>query len=431
MNIPKWSELTRNQKISAVLSVALVGFGIYLHQQGTKVDYYEAKVQTVEKTLTVEGLSSPKVSQRLTMGQEGILVADLPEVGTALTKDQEICEVKPIDFTNRQQNFEVKLNALFLEAATMGDENFKKQNTDLEETHQKTLEAYQQAKMGYDGVIKLYKDGMVSDNAYKEGLKQLNLALNSYLDDTNVLIQKMGTAYLSQTALSDSLSALQADYEPIYGLKILLSPKVEDGKSTENPAEVGVKNLVIKASMDGVLSKQLSSNSQYLPVGAPVLEIAKNDVLVFDFDVPVDELKWLKEGDSVRIKDMESKVLEGKVTKVDNVMTDQLGKDGSILKVAHAKAEVKEAQKVSLYQNQSITLISDKIESAVTLPSEAVLEKDGKYYVWYNNNGVLSEKEVSISFETNGMYVIKSGVKANEKIVLNTPLKLGKKITFK
>ncbi len=431
MKIPKWSALTRNQKIAGVLSLTLIGAAIYLHQLGTKVDYCEAKAQTVEKALTVEGKSSPKDAQRLTMGQEGILITDMPDLGAPLSKDQLICEVKPIDFTSRQQDFEVKMAALFIKGETSNDETVKNQTKSLKENHQKVLENYQQARVGYDSVLKLFKDGMVSEKAYKEGLTQLNSALNNYLDETNVLLQKMGTAYLTQTQLSEALVLLQADYEPIYGLKLLLDPKQEDGKTTEEAPKLGVQNLLIKSTMDGILSKQYGSKNQFLPLGAPVLEVAKHDKVIFDFDVPVDALKWLKEGDFVRVKDSEQKILEGTVFKVDNVLTDQLGKDGSIEKMAHAKALFADAEKVNLYQSQSVTVVLDKVKEGVTLPSEAVIEKENKYYVWYNHNGILSEKEIVVAFEADGLYVIKSGVKAGEKIVLNTPLKLGKKITFK
>lgn len=420
---------TRNQLIAGGLALALVGAAFYMHSLGTKVSYYTVKQANIEKLETVNGRTLPVEPSVLSIGQDGILVTALPEVGTAVSSGEVIAGFKGLSLMDRliqnQTEWEgigsmLKLSGEGADPGSKAGEAYKEWQGAKEELNERIK--------AHESVLGLLKQQMVANADYNEALELLNEALIKYLDKSVALKNRMS----EMTALSSAEASFEVavgHLEALLAARDLILQPVVDGKSVEANAVEGV--IAIKAPKQGIITRAFGKPNQFLPVGTPVIEIANLGEIMVTFDVPLSYLDDLKLGTAVRIKGGDAKIYNGKVNFIDSQITDQMNADGSIEKFVSVKAKFNDASSVKLYEKQSISIVLNHAENALIVPLDLLIKRDGKYYVRYNDQGTLKEKEVTLSFEVGNQAVISSGVQLGEKIVVDTTLNLGQKISYK
>lgn len=250
-----------------------------------------------------------------------------------------------------------------------------------------------------------------------------------YINKTTEFEQYLETLNVENQQFVALTKTLKGSWEPVKALSLLMAPRTDDGKTATPPA-ASEKQLEFRAQETGIVSRRTADAGMYVPKGAPVVEMADPAWVNIQMEVAVEQLPDLKTGSEVRVKDSSSQVVKGKLTEIDKVITDQMQSDGSIIKLVKVTAELEKDSKVGLYKAISASVVANYEENAVVVPKELVFENKGKYSVWTNQNGVLSEKAVEISFETEDLYVIKTGVVKGDKLVMDTKLRLGQKIKF-
>lgn len=428
MNI-KGFKLTRNQLIAAGLGVVLVAAAVYMHSLGTQVAYYTVKTETIESLETVNGKTLPVEPSVLSIIQDGTLASALPDVGTAVSAGDELAKFKGLSLMDRlvanQTEWEAIGNSLKIsgESADPGS----KASESFKEWQSAKIELADRLK-AHESVLGLLRQHMVSNQDYSEALDLLNDAVIKYLDKTMALKNRINET-LALTGVEASFEVATGHLEALISARDMILAPIADGKTTESPALEGA--ILIKAPKNGVITRVFGKVNQYLPAGTPVAEIANLGEVIVSFDVPVSYLDALKLGTPTRIKGQDAKVYTGKVTFIDEKLTDQMNADGSVGKFVSVQAKFTDLQSVKMYEKLSISIVLNQADKAVVIPTDLLLKRDGKYYVRYNDKGLLKEKEVTVGFEVKEKAVITSGITEGEKLVVDTALNLGQKISFK
>lgn len=429
MKMPKWSLMTKNQKLASVLAVGLVCSGFYLRMQATtKVAYYEVGSQHVEQLVHLNANISPKAKQEYLTEVSGVLVAYKVQTGAEVKKDELLATVKPFDFETKQKGFDQSMKGLLAADPSLKPEMLTKL-TEISKRYELTQSTMIQSLEGYASVQKLYKDQMISDLSYREALTQLKTAVLSYLNENKQILADVAAFYADNVGKTKEISAVNAIFEPLYSMKLLLEPQQVEAKASEAPAET-VSPIELKALKDATITKLIAEPSLFIPAGGYILETGDLSVLSADMEIPVIHLADVKLGSEVRVKDLDGNVINGKVSFIDSNITDQMSSDGSIVKLVKIKADFMDQPKLKIYDAISVSVVAKQSESEVVVPAELIFEKKGEPYVWINENGVLTEKPIAIAFEVDGLVVIQSGVKAGDKLVMDTKLKPGQKIKF-
>lgn len=425
-----WIQLSPKKKLMAALVVTgLLILGLWQYQGSTKVAYYEVTSLSVEKLINVEAQTFPRESYWYAAKEGGVVVNTPVDKGTAVAKEDVLVMLQPFDFQKKQieiKSYVDTMNTLLEVALTSKQqESYKALLKDYQEHDQSLTQAW----IAHGSVLELFRTQMISSDSYKESLIQINDQMKTYIEKTAALEGFVAALSSENKPFMDLSVKFKSGFEPMKALSVLMLPKADDGKSTAVTGEID-KQVAYKSINDGIVARKTIEKGMYIPMGAPVIEVANPKFTNLQMEVSVDQLADLKIGTEVRVKDTASAILKGKLIEIDKVITDQMQPDGNIIKLVKVTASLNENSKVAFYNNISASIVAKFSENAVVVPKDLVFEDNGNYFVWINQEGVLTEKPVEISFEVNNLYVIKSGLKKGDKLVMDTKLRLGQKIKF-
>ncbi len=425
-----WNEISMKKKIVvAVLLIGVVGFGVWQYQSRIKVAYYEVGTQNVEKIITVQAQTSPIESQWYAAKESGIVVNCKLDKDMNVLKDDLLISLQPFDFSKKQQEINSIIDNLNLQsklALTLKDQaSFNESFL----TYTQSNQSLSQAWVAHNSALELFNTQMISSDSYKESLVQINNQLQNYMIKTSDLLILTESVGAENSTFDKLRKALRANWQPVESILVLMKPKIENGKTVTETVASG-NQVDYKALKEGLLTRKTAEANMYIPIGTPMLEISNPDLVKLQMDVAVDQLTDLKIGTEIRIKNLAGVIKKGNLIEIDKVINDQMQSDGSVLKVVKVTASLEKSPEVKFYNTIASSIVAKYAENSIVVPKELVYEDKGKYYVWTNINGVLTETVVEINFEVNDLYVIKSGIKTGDKLVKDTKLRLGQKIKF-
>ncbi len=417
---------TGKKLLIGAVAVGVVAAGLLQFQWSTKVNYYEVGTQTIEQLVHVNALILPKESAWYTAQTGGILTQVAVELDGSVKKDDLLVSIQPFDFIKKQTDVKKLVEALTLVTETELDEKGKADYQAALKKFDDQNMALEQAWIAHGSVLDLFKKQMISSDAYKESLIQINDQLVKYINVVTDFKAAVAILRFDSQPYTDAVKALESAWEPAESLKELMRPKEENGKSVDTI--VSDQQVDFNAVKDGIIARITAEKRMYVPLGAPLLELANPERARMQMEIPVEQLAQIKVGTEMRTKAADGTLIKGTVSDIDNVITDQMQSDGSIIKLVKTHADLEVYSKYKFYSTATASVIVNYAENAVVVPKDLVNNNKSNYSVWINQNGVLSEKPVVVSFETDEFYVIKSGVKAGDKLVMNTKLHLGQKI---
>ncbi len=177
----------------------------------------------------------------------------------------------------------------------------------------------------------------------------------------------------------------------------------------------------LRSEVDGVVTQRLISPGTVVSPGQTLLKIAQVSPLRLQANVPEAELAQIKVGNTVRVtaRGEKQEALTLKVTSIQPSV-DPNSRTGVVeaLYDNHSQS-LRPGQYISL----EISLASE--ESALVVPSDALVIEEGAPYVWTakpqaNNQFSLAKKKVELGAHAGGFTAIISGLSAGQQVV-NTP----------
>lgn len=227
------------------------------------------------------------------------------------------------------------------------------------------------AKKSFERIEKLYEEGAVPESQY------------------------------DQAKLAASDATLEAAQKGVEQARI----------AYENAASTA-KNAQVKSPISGVVSDISIVEGEYTSPSRPPMTIVDSDSITVELGVPGNMVNKIKQGDLVtaEISDADYKM----ESVVDSISTsaDALTNLYTVNILLENNGKIKPGMFAKIYLN------TDKIENALAVKTEAVIEKDDKKYVYVASGESAALKEVVTGLDTGTYIEIKNGLNLGDKVII-------------
>jgi len=178
-------------------------------------------------------------------------------------------------------------------------------------------------------------------------------------------------------------------------------------------AKQQLADTFVYAPMDGVIQEKKASVGEYLAAGAPVVDLVRINPLRLRAEVPEREAHNIRNGQSVRVTvDGDPNSYLGYIKRLSPTISEQnrvlaveadVPNNGSLRPGAFVKAEI----------------VTNQTNTAVTIPSNALITFAGIDKVIVVENGKAVEKAVTTGRRGPDWIEIKAGINVGEVVVLD------------
>lgn len=349
----------------------------------TTVDLFTVKQGDLIKNISLTGQTVPKSQVDIAAKYLGKVVAVNVDLGQPVSAGQILIvqDTRDADNSIRQNQAayqQAAADAVTTEAAT--NANYSKAQAD----YQNALTTYQRYKTIYDagGISK----GELDTNAQQ-------------LADAKAALDLLGNQMNSGVASSiesAQAAALKAQY-------------------SMNAMETQREDLILCAPCSGVIGYRQVEVGSMVSAGQKLLSIVDNAELNVDCQVAAEDLPALKVGMEVDVKiDALGKTLPGKVIYISPTMDTQTQSFSLRIALDNQDPEVKGG----IFVQANIASVLRPNTRVV--PKDAVLEKDGKTYVYaINSQNEVEERVVQVGVSGDQNVEILSGLNEGEQIAVS------------
>lgn len=235
------------------------------------------------------------------------------------------------------------------------------------------------------------------------------LALAQQKLDAAKMLHKAG-------AISDvDLKAAEAEFESAQAQ--VASANAQSAMAGENAARA-----TVISPLSGVVSDRRVQDGEAVSVGAELFTVVNVRELELAANVPVDEAAAVKVGQTVRftLASMPGATYTGRVDRKDPVANENSRQIGLYLRVPNANGNIVAGQFATG------RIVATDAKPVVVVPTGAVREGSGKFWVLRINNGSIERRDVTVGTrdETAGLVVITSGLAAGDRVITSPALQL-------
>ena len=311
---------------------------------------------------------------------EGKVEEVLSDVGDSVAKGQALVKVSPIELQltlDQQRAFlqQARARLGLKEGADLRDVSdaaeVKKAQADLNDAKQK-----------YDRAKALLDQGLVPKQNFDEAEARYKAARATY----DLAVQSI-----------DNIQAQISQY-----------------KATTELAKKKVSDTTIRAPFAGRIKERSVTAGQYLKVQSPVFLIVNVDPLRVRLKVPEKMASWIKTGQtvSVSVEAQPGRTFQGKVSRINPVVDQQTRAFEVEALVENHEGLLKPGFFVKA------TIPSDRVESGLFIPQEALQYIYGVYKIFAVEGTVLKEKEVKVGDRSGNEVEIIEGLSEGEKVAI-------------
>lgn len=204
---------------------------------------------------------------------------------------------------------------------------------------------------------------------------------------------------------SDTVAALQAEVSRL--------------NSSLEMAKNGYDNTVVHSPITGIVAKKNINPGEMAGAGAPLLVVVDMNEVKVEASVSQDQINNVKVGSTVDVKvgSLGGKVMTGTVEFVSPISDTNSTSFPIKVKVANPDGLLRAGMIAEV-------VLQGQAEQGTKVPTTAVLEKDGKHYIYMIDQDVVHEVEVTVDGASGDWTTVTAGVKDNDQIVLNPTDKL-------
>lgn len=235
------------------------------------------------------------------------------------------------------------------------------------------------------------------------------LALAQQKLDAATMLHKAG-------AISDvDLKAADAEFESAQAQ--LASATAQSAMAGENAARA-----TVRSPLSGVVSDRKVQDGEAVSVGAELFTVVNVRELELAANVPVDEAAAVKVGQTVRftLASMPSAIYTGRVDRKDPVANENSRQIGLYLRVPNPNGTIVAGQFATG------RIVANDAKAVVVVPTGAVREGSGKFWVLRIDNGSIERRDVTVGTrdEAAGLVVITSGLAAGDRVITSPAMQL-------
>lgn len=289
--------------------------------------------------------------------------------------------------------------------------------TQLEQVLSQAKIAYNDAKTNFDRQQQLYDMGAISLVTYegaKTALENARLALETaqknydlnkdVLTPGNEESAKKGVE-TAQAAVANAMAAVDSAQAACQAASV-----------TAEQARTNIANTKITAPISGYVSAKNASIGQFAAPGAELFAVSDTGDMEAQIQVTEAIVPYLELGGkaSVSIKSSGIEGLDGSITVINPVKNAQTG----MYMVRVSVPNNDDKLKVGMFA-EVVLITGRSAQSAVAVPSNAVLQEDDGYYVYVAKVASSEKRKVEPGVSDGEYTQIVSGVSEGEKVVVD------------
>ncbi len=349
--------------------------------QPRQVKTVKVSEMPIGETVTVNGTLA--AYDRVTVGMKvpGRLQSITVDFGSVVRKGQSVAQLEQQDYKLRVQQAEAALAQARARLGLSPDGSDDRVAAEQTGTVRQAKAVLDDSKLKRDRAAKLVEQGVVSraeldtaDSDYKVALSRYQDSLEEIRNRQGLLAQRRSELSLAKQQLADTF---------------------------------------VYAPMDGVIQEKKASVGEYLAAGAPVVDLVRINPLRLRAEVPEREAHNIRNGQSVRVTvDGDPNSYLGYIKRLSPTISEQnrvlaveadVPNNGSLRPGAFVKAEI----------------VTNQTNTAVTIPSNALITFAGIDKVIVVENGKAVEKAVTTGRRGPDWIEIKAGINVGEVVVLD------------
>src|SRR5438105_15877806 len=335
----------------------------------------------IGETLTANGNLAAFDQTTIGMKVPGRLLTISVDLGSVVRKGQVIAQLEQQDYKLRVQQAEAALAQARARLGLSPDGADDRVTAEETGTVRQAKAVLEDAKLKRDRAAKLVQQGITPRAEYDTVDSEYKVAASRYQDALEEIRNRQGL--LAQRRSEVSLAKQQ------------------------------LADTIVYAPLEGVVQEKKASVGEYLPAGAPVVDIVRIDPLRLRVDVPERESHNIRSGQSVRVTvegDAESYL--GYVKRLSPTISEQN-------RVLAVEADVRNNGRLRPGAFVKAEVITNQSSTAVTVPSNAIVTFAGIEKVILVENGKALEKAVTTGRRGPDWIEIKSGVNVGPTVVVD------------
>ncbi|MDR7314749.1 multidrug efflux pump subunit AcrA (membrane-fusion protein) [Brevibacillus nitrificans] len=239
----------------------------------------------------------------------------------------------------------------------------------------------------------------------------------------------LSAAELEKTTLDlekarTTLDQMQAQYDlakagPTSDTVAALQAEVSRLNSSLELAKTNYDNTIVRAPITGIVAKRNVDPGEMAAAGSPLLVLVKMDEVKVEASVPQEQINNVKVGSTVDVKvsSLGGKVLKGNVEFVSPISDANSSSFPVKVRVPNQDGQLRAGMVAEV-------MLQGQAEQGTKVPSTAVLQKDGKQYIYTVDKDVIHQVEVTVSGTSGDWATVAAGVNDNDQVVLNPTDKL-------
>jgi RND family efflux transporter MFP subunit len=259
---------------------------------------------------------------------------------------------------------------------------------------------YNNAKDNYDRQKALYDIGAISKVALDNAKTSLDTAKLAY--DTA----------LKNAELNNSV-IIPRNEESAKGGVTQANASLKQARVALEIASTNLDNCVVRAPISGYITAKNVTMGQMASPGIELFGIKNSDMADVELNVTDSVISKITEDTKavISVKSAGLKKIKGSVTVVSKAKNDQTGM--FTVKVAIPNKD----GKIKIGMLADVSLIVDKAKNALAIDNNAIINKNGKNFVYVAKDGKAVKKEVEPGISNGEITEITKGLKKGDKVI--------------
>jgi membrane fusion protein (multidrug efflux system) len=189
--------------------------------------------------------------------------------------------------------------------------------------------------------------------------------------------------------------------------------RVEELQAEIEKVGLQIAHAKVTAPFAGTIVKRSIDLGQSVRAGDDLFDLAAFSPLYADVFLSEAESRAVKPGQVASISlDISQAAIAGQIVRVSPVVDDETGTVKVTAEIASPTAQFRPGAFVR------VNIKTDTVQDAVLIPKSAVIERDGKTYVFVTDNDVAHKKMVQLGYEDGGNIEVRTGVGQGEMVVV-------------
>lgn len=186
--------------------------------------------------------------------------------------------------------------------------------------------------------------------------------------------------------------------------------KLEAAQAQLKLQQIKLSYSEIKAPDDGVISSRTATTGSIIQNGSELFRMIKAGKLEWQAEINSNDMSKIKIGQHVRITDNTGNIINGSVNRIAPDL-NQNTLNGLIYVDIPPNPELR----LGMYLSGEINIGAT---SSITIPSSAIINRDGYNYIMrLNKNNRVSKIKIQINDYLNNTAIVESGVKLGDRVV--------------